>query len=167
MEYLAFILLEYTVLYFLSRSNIKLIFKIIKRKKLAAYLLSVLFFPGTVLHELSHFFAAIVLFLRVGDVEIFPSIEGNKIKLGRVYYERKDFVRGLLVGIAPLFTGSAVLFGIFYFNLFPANDFLQNLIFVYLIFSISSTMFSSKQDLKDLGLVVPLVLFLVALVYIY
>ncbi len=27
-------------------------------------------------------------------------------------------------------------------------------------------MFSSKQDLKDLGLVVPLVLFLVALVYI-
>lgn len=160
-EIVIFILLS-IFLYFLSRQTINEIFYFfylfIKDKKTVFLLLSLIFFPGTVVHELSHFFLAMILFLPVKGMEIFPKFEGQMIKLGTVNYIKKDFFRGFLVGIAPLF-GALLFFWII-------SHFPMNLFFYYLIFTVSSNMFSSKKDLEDLIYLIPLGLIIAAIGYI-
>lgn len=158
-------------LFFLSRQTTNHLFfllrRFIKDEKKIYGLVSFLYLPGTILHELSHFFAATILFLRVREVKILPEFEKNYIKLGKVIYEKKDFVRGFLVGIAPLFGALFFFYLVYFFQLFPAKNFFLNLLFFYLIFTVSSTMFSSKQDLIDLVFIIPFFLFLAALFYIF
>jgi hypothetical protein len=40
-------------------------------------------------------------------------------------------------------------------------------LYAYLIFSISANMFSSKQDLKDLSLIIPVILLLIIIFYVF
>ena len=63
--------------------------------------MALLYFPGTAVHEMSHLVMAMILNLKVRDISLLPKIRGNTIKLGTVTYEKKDVVRGLIVGIAP------------------------------------------------------------------
>lgn len=167
MVYLILCFILYFLLFVISRKNIKLFFKIFQNKKIAVWIISFLFFPGTIIHELSHFIIATSLFLRVRDIEIFPHLERENLKLGRVIYERKDFLRSFFVGISPLFFGTLVLYLIFYFKFFPSQNLIYNLFFGYLIFSISSTMFSSPQDLKDAKYLIPLGFILMFLIYLF
>lgn len=158
------------VLFFISRSATNILFvflrRFIKNERLVFYLMALLYFPGTVIHEMSHFFAATVFFLRVRDINLFPKIDGFTIKLGSVVYEKKDFVRGFLVGITPFFGGLICLYLISFFNLFPADNFWITLMMLYLIFVLSSTMFSSKQDLVDFLSMMPLIVLFAGLYYI-
>lgn len=170
LTFVIFFLLLATI-FFISRFTTNEIFYFlrifIKDENLISSLISLFFLPGTILHELAHFFAASILLLRVRSVSIFPSRQENYIKLGSVIYEKKDVLRGILVGIAPVFVGLIFFYLIDATKLFPATNIFLNLIMFYLIFSVSSTMFSSKQDLVDLIFVLPLILVFFAFLYIF
>lgn len=129
-------------------------------------LLAVFFLPGTIVHEMSHFIAAIVLFLPVGEIRIMPEWKENHVQLGRVTYGKKDVIRGVLVGIAPLFGALFFFWFLNAFRIFPSSNLIMNVIFGYLVFTVSANMFSSKQDLVDLIYVIPIGLIVAAIVYI-
>lgn len=139
----------------------------IKNETTIFVLISLFFLPGTILHELAHFFAATILVLRVRSVSILPTQQEGYIKLGSVTYEKKDVVRGILVGIAPLFVGLIFFYLINASKIFPTPNFMLNVLFIYLIFSVSSTMFSSKQDLVDIIFVLPLGIIIGGIIYIF
>lgn len=168
---LIFFLLDLIILFFVVRLTTKELFiflwKITNNKKFSYSIITLIFFPGTIVHELSHFLIATTLFLRVREINLFPEFKKNNILLGSVFYEKKDFVRGILVGIAPVIVGFIFLFSIFYFRIFPGDNIYLNALIIYLIFSISSTMFSSRQDLVDLIYIIPLCLIIWFIVYIF
>lgn len=169
--YLILFVIQLIALFFLSRITINNLFHFFrlfsKNDKAVFGLVSLIFFPGTILHEFAHFFAAIILFMRVRDIKIFPEWEGDYIKLGRVLYEKKDFVRGVLVGIAPIIAGLLFFLAISAWRLFPNQNIWINVLIVYIIFTVSSMMFSSKQDLIDLVFVLPLFIVLAGIIYIF
>ncbi len=158
-------------LFFISRLTTNNLFRFLQRffrsDKIVFTLISLVFFPGTVVHELAHYLAATVLFLRVREISIFPQRKGNYIKLGHVLYEKKDFVRGVIVGIAPIIIGILFLFGLSLWNIFPSPNIAYNLLLIYLIFTISSTMFSSKQDLVDLIYLLPFLYVAIIVLYVF
>jgi len=158
-------------IFFLSRKNFNNFFylfqRFFKNKKTVYALVSLLFLPGTIIHEFSHFFAAMILFLPVKDIKIFPEFEDRQIKLGHVLYVKKDFLRGILVGIAPFFGALLFFFGLSFFDLFPNNNLGINIALIYLIFTVSSVMFSSKQDLVDIVYLIPLIIFLSIIIYLF
>lgn len=159
------------VIYFISRLAINEIFHVlrifIKNDRLVFALVSIIFLPGTIIHELAHFFMATILFMRVHSLAIFPRMEHHYIKLGSVVYEKKDVFRGILVGIAPILVGLLVFYLVDFSKLFPNSNLYINIVITYLIFTISSTMFSSKQDLVDLIFIIPLGIIVVGLIYIF
>ena len=163
--------LQIFILFFLSRKTINNLFSFFRifrnNEKLIFSLISLIFFPGTIIHELSHFFAAIILFLNVYNLQIFPRFQGNEIKLGQVIYEKRDFLRSFLVWIAPIFAGIFFLFFLSFFKLFPSNNIWTNLFFGYLVFAVSSTMFSSKRDLVDSIYLIPTILIFMAIFYLF
>lgn len=161
-------LVQVVVLYIFSRAVVKQLYSFfdifIKSQKLVFIMVSILYFPGTIIHEMSHFFAAIILFLNVKDIRIFPEFENDHIRLGSVSFEKKDFIRGILVGVAPIIFAMLIFFIIATNSLYPTSSFGLNILFGYLIFTISSTMFSSKKDIVDLIYVIPLAIILIGVI---
>lgn len=151
------------VLYFVSRKTIHTCFyffsRFLKHPQAAYRMMALLYFPGTAVHEMSHLVMAMILNLKVRDISLIPKIRGNTLKLGTVTYEKKDVVRGLIVGIAPFFAALFAFWLIDAFRLLYMN-FWTTAFFSYIVFTISSTMFSSKQDLIDLVYVLPIVIIL-------
>jgi hypothetical protein len=129
---------------------------------------SILFLPGTIIHEMSHFFAATALLLPVDEVRIFPEWHGDKIWLGKVGYRstKSDFIRPILVGIAPVFGAVSVFIFLKIIGIFPSENIGMNVVIGYFLYSISANMFSSKQDLVDLIYAVPVLIIAGALWYI-
>lgn len=164
-------LLQIIVIYIISKLTIKELFLFLRKFFQTDYpvflLVSFIFLPGTIIHETAHFITALFLILPVKSMTIFPKWDSNEIKLGEVTFIKKDFLRTILVGIAPVFFGIGILFSLFYFNIYPANNIGLNIVYSYLIFSISANMFSSKQDLKDLVLIVPVILLLIVIFYVF
>lgn len=161
--WLPFILLGILIaLYFISRKSIQelyiLLVHIFRNNHIAMIVLALLFYPGTVIHELSHFLMAVLLRLRVHEINLLPQKEGHYLKLGYVLFERKDAVRGLIVGIAPFLSGIALLWWLYNINFFVSGSVITQLIKSYLTFILTSTMFSSKQDLVDIMYIVPFVI---------
>ncbi len=168
---LLFFLGQIIVLYFISRLAINELFHVlrlfIRSEKAVFTIVTLVFFPGTILHETAHFIFAIALMLRVRDFSIFPTFEQDYIKLGSVVYEKKDYIRGILVGIAPIFAGLFFFWFIGHFELFSQENITFKLFLGYLVFVVSSTMFSSKQDLVDLVFILPFILLTAGLIYIF
>lgn len=158
-------------LYYVSRQTINELFhalrKIFRNDHVVFSIVSLFFLPGTIIHELSHMLMATLLNLHVHEVKIFPEWEKNYLKLGKVLYEKKDVVRGIIVGIAPVFIGLLFLWWMSVFNIFPSSNFWMNIFLGYVIFSVSSNMFSSKQDLIDIIYVLPLVIIIALVFYIF
>ncbi len=167
---LAIFFIQIVVLFFISRVMIQELYffllRLLKSKNTVFGLLAFIFFPGTVIHEISHFFMATVLFLPVHEIKIIPSWEGNHLTLGRVVYEKRDVFRGILVGIAPFFGAMFFLWCLKIYHLFPVHSYFQNFVFGYIVFTVSSQMFSSKQDLIDLWCIIPLLLLLGGIYYV-
>ncbi len=145
---------ELIFLFFLSKILISemglLLYKVTKSRKWSIYLLSFLFLPGTVVHEIAHVLMAEVLRVPVGDIDLIPKIEGNRIKLGSVPVGESDPFRMFMVGAAPFLIGTALL--IFSLVLFLRLGFLDiwwgKLLGGYIVFEIGNTMFSSKRDME-------------------
>ncbi len=168
----ALILLALVIgIYLLSKRSINKLATILDRlfhnHHITNGVISLIFFPGTVLHEMAHFFMATILLLKVAKVNLLPTWEKNNIKLGSVSYYKKDVFRSILVGIAPIFVGVGILWWLSLTGLFPAHTWWLNILLGYLIWVVSSTMFSSRQDLIDILYVIPLIIFIAIVVYLF
>ncbi len=165
---LLFFCFQLVVLFFISRLTIKELFiflRIYLPDRVAFTVITIFFLPGTILHEVAHFVMAVILLLRVREVSVLPEFEKDYIKLGKVVYEKKDFVRGILVGVAPT-TAGLVMFWVFsVWNLFPTENMYLTVFLGYFIFVVSTTMFSSKQDLVDLIYIIPLGILIAGILY--
>lgn len=159
MSQVALFLILCVALFFLSRKTIHTCFfffsRFLKHPQAAYRMIALLYFPGTAIHEMSHLVMAMILNLKVRDITLIPKVRGNTLKLGTVTYEKRDVVRGLIVGIAPFFAALYAFWLIDAFKLLYIN-YWTGALFSYMVFTISSTMFSSKQDLIDLVYVVPI-----------
>lgn len=136
---------------------------------LAMFLYFVLFLPGILLHELSHWLMAKLLRVRTGKISIWPSKRraGRQMRLGSVKVGRADPVRNSLIGLAPLLSGTLVilLIGDWILGLNTIGDiFLSGewpalweglvayvhvpdfWLWLYLIFAVSNAMLPSETD---------------------
>jgi hypothetical protein len=134
----------------------------------AILLYFLLLLPGVLVHELSHWVAAKLLRVPVSKITLGPSLKGDGVtRLGSVSLARTDPLRGSLIGLAPLVTGSLLVLVIGYsvFGLSAPGELaaglsLENIpsalrgyfsvpnffLWVYLIFSISNAMLPSESD---------------------
>ncbi len=167
MNILLFILIfigEISMLFFLSRAALQhmygLLRKILKKDTLIVLFISLFYLPGTIIHELSHYFMALILNLHPREIQLFPVIEGRTVKLGHVLYEKNpnDFIRSIIVGVAPFFGALITLWLIIQSRLFPGAYWWETAGFGYLIIAITANMFSSQQDLIDILYVIPIAL---------
>lgn len=160
-------------------------FLITRRTDLALALFSLLFFPGVILHEVSHYVMARILQVKTGNFSLLPqSLPDGRLRLGFVETSSTDLIRDALIGIAPLVAGGTF---VAYAVLFPLGlqiyleglgdavwqDFLvllRNLparpdfwIWFYLTFAVSSTMLPSASDRRAWLPVIVLSILLVGL----
>lgn len=156
----------------ISKSIFSLIYALTSSKRIAITALTLLFFPGTIIHELSHFLVAKILFLSTGKVSLFPHLQGDSIKLGSVEVERADFVRSFFVGAAPFFGGFGVLIGVVWYIQsrgmmipFISQQFITYIILGYIFFVIANSMFSSRKDFESMWKLLLIVLAIITLLF--
>jgi hypothetical protein len=149
----------------------ELFFIITGDRSTAIYLFQVLLLPGVAIHELSHYLAARLLRVRVRRFSLSPKVQGGKVQMGAVVMDKPDFVRGVLIGLAPLMVGTVaiVLIGTRVFDVdavieaanadnsqqileavraaFSVND---AWIWLYFIFAVSNAMLPSESDRESL-----------------
>jgi hypothetical protein len=169
---LFWLLLTLTALIFLQRilhREIQAFFLILTRRPAATQIIfALIFFPGVLLHELSHFLAAKLLGVRTGRFSIFPQpLPNGRLRLGYVETESGGSVRDAIIGAAPLVTGCLFVAwaAISRLVMLPLWDFLRGgnwtifwmalrvvlgvpdfWLWFYLIFVVSSTMMPSASD---------------------
>lgn len=162
--------IQTVLLFFLSRAMILQLFYLLegmtRNRDFVFSVLAAVFLPGTIVHEMSHFLAAMVLLLPVGEIRIMPEWKKNHIQFGRVTYGKKDIIRSILVGIAPFFGALGFFWFLGAFRLFPSEHLFMTILLGYLVFAVSANMFSSKQDLVDLIYIIPLAGVLWGFVYV-
>lgn len=168
------ILIELLILYLISRRLTQGLFEIALRltrsPQTSIGFVTLLLFPGTIIHELSHLFTAEVLGVRTGQISLVPEIpskleqgKSHDIRTGGVQIAKTGPLRRYVIGIAPIIVGIIVLSAISYLVL-PYFDELKTAIYnlslpplstslilfvtIYLLFSISNSMFSSPTDLE-------------------
>lgn len=79
---------------------------ITRRADISLALFSLLFFPGVLLHELSHFIMSRLLGVPTGRISLLPRpLEDGRLQLGFVETGRTDIFRDALIGMAPLLAG--------------------------------------------------------------
>ena len=73
-------------------------------------LFAVLFFPGVLLHETSHYVMARLLGVRAVSFSLIPRPQPDgKLQLGYVETDRTDLLRDALIGAAPLISGGSLI----------------------------------------------------------
>ena len=166
------------LLYFSSRSLLthllKLFSHLTKSKSTSLNLLFFLLLPGIFLHEFSHILSAAILQVPTGHLSLKPELKDNQLKLGSAQIARTDPIRLTLIGSAPFFSGTLILWLILTLGL---NLNLTNLslspilstppflifLFTYLLFAITNTMFSSPSDLQAAALPIILLLIIIGI----
>ena len=141
-------------------------------RKTAVYVYSLLFLPGVIIHEITHFLTAALLGVRTGDISIFPEIDDDpsdsRVALGSVKVAKTDFIRGSIIGATPFIVGCIAIYALvhiyfaYWIEFFQSKDpavllayyssFQFNLIqivILYLILAIGNTMFVSKEDTRS------------------
>lgn len=184
--FIGILCIELFVLYILSRrlsQNLFIsIFLLTKSRPVAISFLSLLFFPGTVIHELAHLFTAEVLGVRTSGLTLVPeSLEQKDVRTGSVSIAQSDPVRRALIGIAPVFAGLGILGALMYFIpgiwsqvqldmtngiLFTSYSVYILMLMIYALFAVSNTMFSSSEDMEGFWPVVGVITLLLASTYI-
>jgi hypothetical protein len=141
---------------------------ITRRVDLSLVVFSILFLPGVIVHEASHYFAAKITGVRTGRVSLLPEIiSDGRLRMGYVETEKTDFIRDAIIGLAPLISGmliiSLILFSLLNFSVPILPEEFSNIsqiftmgtllmaqpdfwLWFYVVFVISSTMFPSNSD---------------------
>lgn len=134
----------------LQREVSALLFRLFHSEKVVVYSMAFLFLPGTIIHELAHYIMANLLFVRTGEIELMPKMQGDSIKLGSVSIVKPDPFRYFLIGIAPFLSGIALILLTLYYGV--SHDIFSNtwlmIVLGYLVFQIGNSMFSSKKDME-------------------
>jgi hypothetical protein len=153
---------------FLHR-EVQAVFLILSRSpEFTITLFSIIFLPGVLLHELSHYLMALILGVPAARFSLLPQmLPDGRLQLGYVETVKTDIVRDSLIGAAPLFAGGSVvaILAIMRLDLLPLWDVLRNgqlnlfwlgltllpqvrdfPLWFYLVFTISSTMLPSRSD---------------------
>ena len=152
----------------LHRQIYALLWMITHHTNLSVGIFSLVFFPGILLHETSHFVMARLLGVRTRNFSLLPKLlPDGSLRLGYVDVAVSDVVREALIGMAPLLSGGAAvaLTGIYLIPVAPLVELvnrgqwhlllvaLRSLpglpdfwIWFYLVFTISSTMLPSASD---------------------
>jgi len=80
---------------------------------IAIYVWFCLLFPGTLVHELSHWVFAKILGVRTVRFSLGPQMRGKgAVQFGAVTFQRSDFFRESLIGVAPLLVGTGLVLAI-------------------------------------------------------
>ncbi len=121
---LLYIFVLFPPLLFLQRyvqREIQSIFLLVTRQpEISMALFSILFLPGILLHETSHFLVARLLGVRTGRFSLVPKkLSNGRLQLGYVETVSTDFVRDSLIGAAPLIAGGILVayFGVSHLDL--------------------------------------------------
>ncbi|MCS7261566.1 MAG: hypothetical protein NZ765_12460 [Anaerolineae bacterium] len=137
-------------------------------RAVAQWLFFVLFLPGVLVHELSHWLVARLLGVRTGRLEIWPRTHKGEFWLGSVQVGRADPLRSSLIGLAPLVTGSLAVAAIgnhlrlnvlgdliaqgdwpaFWYALGTSARLPDFWLWIYLLFAIANRMLPSPADRK-------------------
>lgn len=167
--WLIVLLVMLTILQRRLHFEIQAIFLMVTRRTdIVIVLFSLLFLPGVILHETSHFVSARLLGVPTGHFSIIPqSLPNGRLRMGYVETATTDVIRDSLIGSAPLFIGCTF---ILYISLIPlglANAwpafvdgdftvFSESVVsmytrpdfwlWFYLVFVVSSTMMPSASD---------------------
>jgi hypothetical protein len=126
-----------------------------------------LLLPGIFLHEFSHILMAELLQVRTGELNLKPEIKDGHLNLGSAQIALTDPFRLTLIGIAPFITGILALWLLLQYGLklnishlaLPDSFIWWQLGFIYLIFAIANTLFSSPSDLQSAA--IPLIFVLI------
>ncbi len=183
---------ELIALYLLSRRLNQAIFSMVYRgthsEHISILITTLIMFPGTVVHELSHLFTAEILGVKTGKLTLVPErISDNHIQAGSVMVAKTDPFRRTLIGLAPVFIGiiCITLLSIQITRSYPfVQCFLSQIgcsnisvppsprlsvalffLFGYLLFTISNNMFSSEEDLQGVTPVLILLAILIGTTY--
>lgn len=159
------VFIELALLFFLSRQLLKalgrLLLRLTKNKKLATEILTLLFLPGTVIHELSHFLLATLLLVPTGRLHFSPVQEEERIKLATLEIAKTDPLRRALIGLAPLLVGLGVsVLAIVWFykthqSLIESSplgilSLKETYLVAFVLFQVTNTMYASQEDLEGL-----------------
>jgi hypothetical protein len=183
--FLLFLLLILPMVYIprVLQREIQAIFLLITRQAdLSMALFSLLFFPGVLLHESSHFIMAQILGVNTGKFSVLPRrMDRGNIRLGYVETEPTDFFRDSVIGLAPLLTGGAFVaiagayrlgmqdlwLSIVQGQLAAISNVIRSVVvrpdfwlWFYLLFTVSSTMMPSAADRRAW---VPLLILVISL----
>jgi hypothetical protein len=169
---LFWLLISLVIFVFLQRflhREIQAFFLILTRSPgVAQVIFALIFFPGVLLHESSHFLFAKILGVETGKFSLIPQSQPDgKLRLGYVETASGGFIRDALIGVAPLATGSLFVAyaAIYQMHMLPLWDVMRNAewgtfrailasiplepdfwLWFYLTFTISSTMMPSQSD---------------------
>lgn len=114
---------------------------------------SLIFLPGTIVHEVSHFLVAALTGARTGKIEIFPEYleDERHVALGSVQTQKLNPIQGFLVGIAPFVSGMALL--IWLASLLQVSFTDRNIWLLilegYFFFTIANSFIPSWTDIKQ------------------
>jgi len=138
------------------------------RDERAVFLVAfVVFLPGIVIHELSHWVIAWLLGMRPHQLSLWPKVRGKRVEMGSVRVRSGGTLRDSLTGLAPLLVGTLILLLISYqvfdaaslqqawargglggaWDLFWSSFRVPNAwLWAYLVFAVSNSMLPSSSD---------------------
>ena len=153
---------------FLHREVQIIFFLLTRNKPLTIALFSLLFLPGVLLHETSHYLTAKILGVRTGRFTVIPqAVKEGGLVLGSVEVEKTDILRDSLIGLAPIITGTLFIayaaveqlrldalwhvlangqLNLFFMGLGLLPNVPDFYLWFYLTFAVSSTMLPSESD---------------------
>ena len=136
----------------------RLLTRLLSRTLRKDWLFYLLLAPGTILHELSHTVASLILLVPVREVHLFRLRHepDGTVQLGEVVHASADPIRNFLIAVAPLL-GASVLIYFLSAWLLPKNESWEMLLrggwtylFLVIVFFIALGLSPSHQDLKAL-----------------
>lgn len=172
MFYIALFFAEIILLFFLSKKVqnqfSSFFYRATKSKKFTVYLMSLLFLPGTFIHEMAHYLTALFLLVPVGDLRLIPEFEEGRVRMGSVSIGKTDPLRRFVIGIAPFLLGMGIIFLSLYFltsgGLF--GDWRDPVLIGLISFEVGNTMFASKKDLEGALELFLFIAFVLILIYL-
>ncbi len=162
-------LLPLALLQRLLHREIQAVFLIVSRSpEFTIAFFSIIFLPGVLLHEFSHYLMAVILGVQTAKFSLVPEmLPDGRLQLGYVETTKTDVVRDSFIGAAPLIVGGLFVayLAVAPLHLLPLWDVLRNgkynlfwlgitllpqikdfPIWFYLTFAVSSTMLPSQSD---------------------